>query len=95
MQARLGALNRDPGVLSLTLKLGVPIVSTGTPLTLTGFRNGVNGRRITTRVSHKISGSGYFTRIEAESPTRGCVGILMLRHRDLSDSLQRCRVIND
>ena len=70
-QVRLDALNQGTGALSLTLKPGVSTVSAETPLTLTGFRNGVNSHRIATRISHKISGSDNFTRVEAESPTRG------------------------
>ena len=70
-QARLDALGRGAGTLSLTLKPGVPIVSAESPLTLSGFRNGVDGRWIATRVSHEISGGGYSSRVEAETPTSG------------------------
>ena len=68
-QARLDALGRGAGALSLTLKPGVPTVSAESPLTLSGFRSGVDGRWIATRVSHEISGGGYSSRVEAERPT--------------------------
>ncbi len=67
--ARLDALKRVTGTLSLTLKLGIPTAAAETPLSLTGFREGVNGRWIATRVAHEISNSGYSTTVEAETPT--------------------------
>ena len=67
--AKLDALNRATGTLSLTLKPGVPTVSAGSPLTLTGFREGVNGRWIATHVTHEINNSGHSTTVEAETPT--------------------------
>ena len=70
-QARLDALDRGRGTLSLTLKPGLPTVSAEGALTLRGFRGGVNGRWVATRVSHEISGGGYASRVEAERPTSG------------------------
>ena len=68
-QARLDALNRGAVALSLSLRPGAPTVSTETPLTLSGFRDGVNGRWIVTRVGHELSGGGLATEVEAEHPT--------------------------
>ncbi len=68
-QARLNALKRGAGTLSLTLKPGVPTVSAESPLTLSGFRSGVDGRWVATRVNHEISGNGYASRVEAERPS--------------------------
>ena len=68
-QARLDALNRSAVTLSLSLRPGAPTVSAETPLTLSGFRNGVDGRWIVTRVSHELSGRGLTTEVEAETPT--------------------------
>ena len=67
--ARLDALNRGGVTLSLSLRPGAPTVSAETPLTLSGFRNGVNGRWIATRVVHELSGGGLTTEVEAEQPT--------------------------
>ena len=47
------------------------MIGAETPLTLTGFREGVNGRWIATRVTHETSASGYSTQVEAETPTEG------------------------
>ena len=68
-QARLDALKRGTGTLGLTLNPGVPTVSAESPLTLSGFRRGVNGRWIAASVSHEINNSGYSTTVEAETPT--------------------------
>ena len=55
--------------ISIGLRPGVPTVSAETPLTLSGFRNGVDGLWIAARVSHDIDNSGYSTSVEAETPT--------------------------
>ena len=68
-QARLDALNRGAVVLSLSLRPGAPAVSAEAPLTLSGFRDGVDGRWIVTRVIHELSGGGLTTEVEAEQPT--------------------------
>ncbi|MCY4584883.1 MAG: contractile injection system protein, VgrG/Pvc8 family [Bryobacterales bacterium] len=70
-KARLDALERGSATLGLTLKPGVPTVSAESPLTLSGFRNGVDGLWIAARVSHEIDNSGYSTRVEAGTPTAG------------------------
>ncbi len=66
-RSKLDMLNRGTATLSLTLKPGNLTIRAETPLTLTGFREGVNGRWIATRVTHEISSSGYSTQVEAET----------------------------
>lgn len=68
-KARLDILKRGSATLSLTIEPGVPAVSAESPLTLSGFRSGVDGLWIAARVSHEIDNSGYSTRVEAETPT--------------------------
>lgn len=68
-QARLDALNRGGVALSLSLRPGEPTVKAESPLTLSGFRNGVDGRWIVTSVSHELSGNGLTTDVEAEQPS--------------------------
>ena len=79
-QAKLRALNRGTGTLSLTLNPGMPALlaetnkpanpplAAGTRLALSGFRPGVDGDWVLTRVTHEISSSGYSTQAEAETP---------------------------
>ena len=67
--ARLDALSRGTGRISLTLKQGIPTVSAESPLTLRGFREGVDGMWIANRVTHDLSGKGYSTTVEAETPS--------------------------
>ena len=67
-RSKLDMLQRGTATLSLTLKQGNPVIRAEVPLTLTGFREGVNGRWIATRVTHEISSSGYSTQVEAETP---------------------------
>ena len=69
-RSKFGMLQRGTATLSLTLKPGNPAIRAETPLTLTGFREGVNGRWIATRVTHEISSSGYSTQVEAETPNK-------------------------
>ena len=49
----------------------MPTVSAESPLTLSGFRNGIDSRWIATRVSHEINNSGYANQVEAETPAGG------------------------
>ena len=69
-RSKFDMLQRGTATLSLTLKPGNPAIRAETPLTLTGFREGVNGRWIATRVTHEISSSGYSTQVEAETPNK-------------------------
>jgi len=64
-QSRLAALNRGSSTGRLVLP-GNPLLAAGTPVILTGFREGVDGTWSATRVTHTIDGSGYRTEIDAE-----------------------------
>lgn len=67
--SELDSLMRDTDKLSLTLKVGLPTLSAGVPLTLSGFREGVKGKWIANRVTHQIDGNGYSTTLEGKKPT--------------------------
>lgn len=68
--SRLNELNRDKSSLTLTLHPGDPLVSAGARLTVIGFRTGINGEWIATRVIHNlIKSTGYTTRLTAQKPT--------------------------
>ena len=64
--AKLKNLNRGSGSLSLTLP-GNPDLMAETPITISGIRTGIDGRWITTSVTHELNGSGYVTTVEAET----------------------------
>ena len=66
-QTKLNVLTRGLATLSLTMKPGDPTLAAEAKLTLSGFRKGVDGEWIATRVTHEIGGSGYSTQIEAET----------------------------
>ena len=67
-QAKLDKLKRGLGTLSLTLQHGNSKLAAGAKLTLSGFRNGVDGDWVATRVNHNLSGGGYSSRVDAEIP---------------------------
>ena len=67
-QAQLQALNRGKGTLSLTLQPGLPALRAEARLTLLGFRSGVDGAWIASRVTHEFGRAGYATSVEAEPP---------------------------
>ena len=69
-RAKLAALNRGAATLSLTLKPAIPTLAAETRLTLSGFRPGVDGDWVATRVSHQIGSGGFATQAEAETPTK-------------------------
>ncbi len=66
-QAKLETLNRHRAELSLTLP-GNPLIQAETPLSLSGFRQGVNGLWIAATVRHQITPSGFTSRVQALSP---------------------------
>ena len=67
-RAKLKALMRGTGRLSITLDPGSPEVSAEAALQLQGFRPGLDGRWICMRVTHAIASSGYSTTAVAELP---------------------------
>lgn len=64
-KAELGKSQRAERQLSLSLP-GDPALIAETPLTLTGFRDGVNGDWLVTRVEHSLDASGYRCNVSAE-----------------------------
>ena len=69
-KAKLEALNRGQSSVRLTLTPGNPQMAAETKLTLSGFRDGINGEWVATEVDHQLSNSGYTTRVLAETPKR-------------------------
>nr|VFK59903.1 MAG: hypothetical protein BECKTC1821F_GA0114240_103826 [Candidatus Kentron sp. TC] len=67
-RAKLDALGRGLGEISLTLKHGSPSLFAEAKLVLSDFRRGVDGEWVATRVSHNLGDGGYETRVEAEAP---------------------------
>ena len=68
-RAKLEALSRGTGRLSITLTPGRPEVAAEAALRLGDFRKGLDGRWICMRVTHKLDSSGYSTSVQAELPT--------------------------
>ena len=68
-RAKLQALARGTGRLSITLQPGRPGAAAEAILRLSGFRKGLDGRWLCMRVIHELTGSGYSTRVQAEIPT--------------------------
>ncbi len=66
-KAKLASLSRAADTLSLTMP-GDALVAAESPLTLSGFRQGVNGDWIAARVDHRFDGSGFSTTVDAEAP---------------------------
>ena len=67
-RSRLDQLARGRSTVSLTLANGDPKLRAQSRVTLTGFRTGVDGEWLATRVTHKLTSSGYTTSLEAEIP---------------------------
>lgn len=70
-QAEAAKRDRQKSTLSLTMP-GRPDMLAECPLTTAGFRDGVDGDWIITRVTHRLEKSGgYSCEVEAETPTKG------------------------
>ena len=69
-KAKLEALNRGQSSARLTLTPGNPQMAAETKLTLSGFRDGIDGDWVATEVDHQLNNSGYTTRVLAETPRR-------------------------
>ena len=67
-RSRLNKLSRDRSTVSLTLANGDPTLRAQSRVTLAGFRTGVNGEWVATKVMHKLATSGFTTQVEAEIP---------------------------
>ncbi len=66
-EAELAKRNRKKSTLSICMP-GRSDVAAECPLTTAGFRDGVDGSWIITRVEHELDKGGYRVRIEAETP---------------------------
>lgn len=70
-QAEAAKRDRQKSTLSLTLP-GRTDMAAECPLTTAGFRDGVDGSWIITRVTHRLTKSGgYVCDVEAETPNKG------------------------
>ncbi|NKC15883.1 MAG: phage late control D family protein [Gammaproteobacteria bacterium] len=67
-RAKLTTLTRGTATLDIQID-GTSAVAAEIRLRLSGFRDGIDGEWITTRVTHAISDAGYTTNIEPETPT--------------------------
>ncbi len=63
--AKLNSLNRSTASLSLSLLPGLPQVWAETPLSLSGFRSGLNGTWSVSRVSQQLNNNGFSTSLDA------------------------------
>lgn len=75
-EAELAKRDRQKSTLSITMP-GRTDAAAESPLTTAGFRDGVDGSWIVTRVSHQVDRSGgYSISIEAETPTEGGANVV-------------------
>lgn len=65
--AKLKALNRGTGRLSLTL-VGNPDIQAEGKIKLSGIRDPINGEWLVSRVEHQLGGQGFVTRCDAQIP---------------------------
>lgn len=73
-EAQLRALDLGTGTVHVELP-GRPAIAAECPVVLSGFRAGagVDGRWVTTKVEHALSGSGLTTKLDAQSAAEGAV----------------------
>lgn len=69
-RSELQRRERGKVTVSLTLPGRTDLVAEA-PLTLAGFRDGVNGEWVITRVEHSLDSQGYSCTVEAETPNSG------------------------
>ena len=67
-QSRLAQLARGRSTARLTLANGDPTPRAQSPVTLAGFRSGVDGDWVAKRVVHKLDSGGYSTAVDVEPP---------------------------
>lgn len=66
-EAKLSALDKGESKLSIRGLIGNPAISAEQEITVEGFRNGVDGKWVITKVEHKVGGnSAFITDIECE-----------------------------
>lgn len=66
-QAKLDALQRGTGTLSLTLIGNADLMAEG-KIQIKELRHGVDGEWLIQRIEHQLDNQGFVTRIEAETP---------------------------
>ena len=66
-KAKLRAFNRGQGVGNINLAIGNAEVMAESPITLSGFRTGVDGAWVAAKVIHTLNNSGYTTKIDLET----------------------------
>ena len=69
-RSELQRRERGKVTVSLTMPGRTDLVAEA-PLTLAGFRDGVNGEWVITRVEHSLDSGGYSCTVEAETPNSG------------------------
>lgn len=71
--ARADLSRRERGEVTISLNVtGSPMIAAEAPLVLAGFRPGVDGEWLISRVTHRIdASSGYTCDVEAEKPNSG------------------------
>ena len=70
--ARSELQRRERGMVTVSLTMpGRTDLVAEAPLTLAGFRDGVNGEWVITRVEHSLDSGGYSCTVEAETPNSG------------------------
>ena len=65
-RSRLDQLARGRSTVSQTLANGDPKLRAQSRVTLVGFRSGINGEWVATRVEHELANDGYKTNVEAD-----------------------------
>ena len=68
-RSRLNQFVRGRSSVSVTLANGDPTLRAQSRVTLIGFRSGVDGEWLATRVQHQLTSSGCSTSLKAESPS--------------------------
>jgi phage protein D len=68
-KAKLSAFNRGQGVGNINLSIGNAEVMAESPITLSGFRAGVDGKWVASRVVHTLNKSGYTSKLDLETKT--------------------------
>ena len=66
-KAKLRAFNRGQGVGNINLAIGNAEVMADSPITLSGFRTGVDGQWVASRVVHTLNKSGYTSKLDLET----------------------------
>lgn len=69
-KAKLSALQRGASTGDIEIKGGELALMAEAPVTLSGWRDGINGSWVATRVEHRLDSNGLLTRADIETPKR-------------------------